>query len=90
MVMCPSINRTQVLLSEDVQERVRLLASKRKRSMSAMCSELIEFALSNGNQYQVICDTNTDQNESLVHKLNLTDERVQKLLKLLEALESFN
>tara|TARA_R100001198_G_scaffold42383_2_gene23267 strand:+ start:44 stop:310 length:267 start_codon:yes stop_codon:yes gene_type:complete len=88
--MCPSINRTQVLLSEDVQERVRLLASKRKRSMSAMCSELIEFALSNGNQYQAISDTNTDQNEALVHKLNLTDERVQKLLKLLEVLESFN
>ena len=55
--------------------------------MSAMCSELIEFALSNGNHYQAICDTNTDQNEALVHKLNLTDERVQKLLKLLEALE---
>ena len=88
--MCPSINRTQVLLSEDVQERVRLLASKRKRSMSAMCSELIEFALSNANQYQVIADTNTDQNDALVHKLNLTDERVQKLLKLLEALESFS
>jgi hypothetical protein len=85
--MCPSVNRTQVLLSEDVRERVRLLAAKRKRSMSAMCSELIDFALSNGQQYQAICDTNTDQNEALVHKLNLTDERVQRLLKLLEALE---
>jgi plasmid stability protein len=85
--MCPSVNRTQVLLPEDVRERVRLLAAQRKRSMSAMCSELIEFALSNGNHYQAICDTNTDQNEALVHKLNLTEERVQKLLKLLEALE---
>jgi plasmid stability protein len=85
--MCPSVNRTQVLLPEDVRERVRLLAAQRKRSMSAMCSELIEFALSNGNHYQAICDTNTDQNEALFHKLNLTDERVQKLLKLLEALE---
>lgn len=85
--MCPSVNRTQVLLPEDVRERVRLLAAQRKRSMSAMCSELIEFALSNGNHYQAICDTNTDQNEALVHKLNLTDERVQRLLKLLEALE---
>jgi plasmid stability protein len=85
--MCPSVNRTQVLLSDDARERVRLLAAQRKRSMSAMCSELIDFALSNGEQYQAICGTNTDQNEALVHKLNLTDERVQKLLKLLEALE---
>ena len=80
-------HRTQVLLSDDVQARVSLLAKTRKRSMSAMCSELIEFALDNGNHYDANSDTNTVKSEALVSKLGLTNERMQKLLKLLDALE---
>ena len=80
-------HRTQVLLSDNVQARVSLLAKTRKRSMSAMCSELIEFALNNGNHYDDNSDTNTGRSEALVNKLGLSNERMQKLLKLLDALE---
>ena len=87
--MPSSVNRTQVLLSDDVQARVRMLAKKSKRSMSAMCSELIEYALTHGEEYK---DTTTKQEikqdtvEALLSGAVLDDQRMQKLLKLLDAL----
>ena len=38
-------SRTQVLLTEATHAQVKELAEKNKRSMSAECAELIEFAL---------------------------------------------
>jgi len=56
--------------------------------MSAMCSELIEYALTHGEQYQVVKnDTNSSIVEALVNGAILDDERMRKLHKLLDALE---
>ena len=88
--MPSSANRTQVLLPDNVQAQVRVLAKKSKRSMSAMCSELIEYALTHGEEYK---DTTTKpdikQNtvEALLSGAVLDDQRMQKLLKLLDALD---
>ncbi len=84
----PSTHRTQVLLPDHVQARVQQLATQSKRSMSAMCSELIEYALTHGEQYQVVeNDTNSSIVEALVNGAILDDERMRKLHKLLDALE---
>ena len=80
-------NRTQVLLSDDIQAKVRVLANRSKRSMSAMCSELIEFALTHGVEYQVSTDTTASKVEALINGADLDDERMRKLLKLLDALD---
>ena len=56
--------------------------------MSAMCSELIEYALEHGKQYQsVVTDTKALKVEALINGADLDDERMRKLLKLLDAME---
>ena len=88
--MPSSVNRTQVLLSDDVQARVRMLAKKSKRSMSAMCSELIEYALTHGEEYRDTTtnpDVKRDTIEALLSGAVLDDKRMKKLLKLLDALD---
>ena len=86
----PSTHRTQVLLPDHIQVRVQGLAGRSKRSMSAMCCELIEYALKHGDEYE---DTTTKlevkQNtvEALLNGAVLDDPRMQKLLKLLDALD---
>ena len=87
--MPSSANRTQVLLSDDAQARVRVLANKSKRSMSAMCCELIEYALTHGEEYKDITikqEIKRDTVEALLSGAVLDDQRMQKLLKLLDAL----
>lgn len=83
-----STHRTQVLLSQSTQDRVQHLATESKRSMSAMCSELIEYALMHGDKYK-IDQQNMKQNtvEALYNGAVLDDTRMQKLLKLLDAIE---
>ena len=85
--MAPS-QRTQVLLDPLVDEKVRRLASKHKRSMSAMCSELIEFALSqdkyNDKDHENFRAASV---KALIEGADLSDERMQKLIKLLDMLD---
>ena len=84
----PSTHRTQVLLPDHVQVRIQGLATRSKRSMSAMCCELIEYALDHGENYQsVVTDTNALKVEALINGADLDDERMRKLLKLLDAME---
>ena len=85
----PSTHRTQVLLADHVQTRVQQLAINSKRSMSAMCSELIEYALDHGERYKDITNQDMKQNtvEALLSGAVLNDQRMQKLLKLLDALD---
>jgi dsRNA-specific ribonuclease len=59
--------------------------------MSAMCSELIEYALTHGDKYK---DTGINKQEikqdtveALLSGAVLDDQRMQKLLKLLDALD---
>ena len=57
--------------------------------MSAMCSELIEYALTHGDEYKDITVQDMKQNtvEALLNGAVLNDQRMQKLLKLLDALD---
>jgi dsRNA-specific ribonuclease len=57
--------------------------------MSAMCCELIEYALEHGDEYKgTITKQEIKQNtvEALLGGAVLDDQRMQKLLKLLDAL----
>jgi hypothetical protein len=84
----PSTHRTQVLLPDHIQTKVQGLATKSKRSMSAMCCELIEYALEHGVDYQsVTTDTKALKVEALINGADLDDERMRKLLKLLDGME---
>ncbi len=84
----PSTHRTQVLIPHHLLAKVKAVAAERKRSMSAMCCELIEYALTHGDEYQVVeNDTNSSIVEALVNGAILDDERMRKLHKLLDALE---
>ena len=86
----PSTHRTQVLLADHVQVRVQQLATTSKRSMSSMCSELIEYALTHGDEYKdITIQPGIKQNtvEALLNGAVLNDQRMQKLLKLLDALD---
>lgn len=86
--MPSSAHRTQVLLSDDIQSQVRVLAKRSKRSMSAMCSELIAYALANGEEYKTLpINTKSAQVQALIEGADLSDVRMQKLLKLLDALD---
>ena len=74
----PSSHRNQVLLTEEIQAKVAELAEVSKRSMSAMCSELIEYALDHG--FSGFSGGNTGG-------LVLTDKQKRKLFKLLDAMD---
>ena len=54
-----------------------------------MCSELIEYALTHGDEYKDITKEDMQQNtaDALLSGAVLNDQRMQKLLKLLDALE---
>ena len=85
----PASHRTQVLLPERIKQEVERLATKRRRSVSAMCSELIEYALTQGEEYrdgerEAFKEQTT---QALVNGAMLDDVRMQKLLKLLDAIE---
>lgn len=83
-----STHRTQVLLNQHTQARVQQLATASKRSMSAMCSELIEYALEHGDKYQLDHEDMTQNTvDALLNGAVLDDVRMHKLLKLLDALE---
>lgn len=82
-------HRTQVLLPERIKQEVERLASKRRRSVSAMCSELIEYALTHGEEFrdrerEAFKDETT---QALVNGAMLDDVRMNKLLKLLDAID---
>ena len=49
--MPTQLHRAQVLLQPEAMAQVRTLANENRRTISAMCAELIEFALQ-GDQYQ--------------------------------------
>ena len=84
----PSTHRQQVLLPYRLLTKVKAVAADRKRSMSAMCCELIEYALDHGEEYQsVATDTKALKVEALINGADLNDERMRKLLKLLDAME---
>jgi hypothetical protein len=88
--MPSSANRTQVLLPDDIQAQVRMLAKRSKRSMSAMCSELIEYALTHGEEYKdttTKLDIKQDTLQALLGGAVLDDQRMRKLLKLLDMLD---
>ena len=54
-----------------------------------MCCELIEYALTQGDEYKDITKQDMKQNtvEALLGGAVLDDQRMQKLLKLLDALD---
>ena len=71
-------HRTQVLLSSAIQAKVMRLAAKKRRSMSAMCAELIEYAISHGEDFKEIDDTKANsRTEALIQAI----DALQKLLK---------
>ena len=74
----PTSHRTQVLLTDEIQAKVIELAEVSKRSMSAMCSELIEYALDHG-----FAGNRGVNGGALV----LTDNQKRKLFKLLDAMD---
>ena len=85
----PASHRTQVLLPERIAAEVGRLAKKRKRSVSAMCAELIEFALTHGEEFRDLGREafKEETTQALVNGAMLDDVRMQKLLKLLDAIE---
>ena len=54
-----------------------------------MCSELIEYALDHGERYKDTTKETMQQNtaDALLGGAVLSDQRMQKLLKLLDALD---
>ena len=50
--MPTALDRVQCLLQPDIYAQVRTLAGHNKRSASAMCAELIEFALKHSDYKQ--------------------------------------
>ena len=85
----PASHRTQVLLPDRVSGQVERLARKRKRSISAMCAELIEFALTHGDEYRDLEREELKQQttQALIDGAVLDDTRMSKLLKLLDAID---
>ena len=79
----PSSHRTQVLLPDYIQPRVERLATKQKRSMSAMCCELIEYALTHGEEYQ---DNQADSDEAGSKGIEERMERMEKMLAQMAAM----
>jgi|13_taG_2_1085334.scaffolds.fasta_scaffold58721_2 hypothetical protein len=73
-------NRTQVLLTEAVDDQVEKLAKKTKRSKSAMCAELIEFALKHSS-----CRKPSSNQDTQIDEPTLI--RFTKLIKLLDSLD---
>ncbi len=73
----PKTHRTQVLLTDETVAKVTELADISRRSMSAMCSELIEYALDHG----------FSENTGVKAGLTLTTQQKAKLLKLLDAID---
>ncbi len=57
--------------------------------MSAMCSELIEYALVHGERYKDTTKETIQQNttDALLAGAVLSDQRMKKLLKLLDMLD---
>lgn len=85
----PASHRTQVLLPERIAGEVGRLARRRKRSVSAMCAELIEFALTHGDEYRDLEreEIKKQTTEALINGAVLDDTRMTKLLKLLDAID---
>ena len=73
-------NRTQVLLTDAVSDQVDKLAKKERRSKSAICAQLIEFALA--HEY-VSKDLNAQDNQ-------LDESTLRRLRKLVELLDSLD
>lgn len=73
-------NRTQVLLTDAISDQVEKLAKKSKRSKSAMCAELIEYALEHSSCRKDLSDKDTKLDES-------TLKRLSKLVELLDSLD---
>ena len=71
-------NRTQVLLTDAVNDQVEKLAKQTKRSKSAMCAELIEFALIHHSKDFSNQDTPLDEP---------TLRRLSRLVELLDSLD---
>lgn len=71
-------HRIQVLLTDSTQTRVDELAKASRRSLSAMCGELIDYALDHG-----FAETTGVPPGALV----LNDNQKRKLLKLLDAMD---
>jgi len=71
-----------------MNDEVRRLALKYKRSMSAMCAELIAHALESDkykdNDREAFRKASVD---ALIKGADLSDERMQKLIKLLDLLD---
>ena len=85
----PASHRTQVLLPDRVSSQVGRLARRRKRSISAMCAELIEYALTHGDEYRDLDREELKQQtaQALIDGAVLDDTRMTKLLKLLDAID---
>lgn len=74
-------SRTQVLLTEATHAQVKELAEKNKRSMSAECAELIEFAL----RQQLLAKGSVADVDVPLDALSA--RRLKTFLKLLDSLE---
>ena len=81
-------NRVQVLLDDTTREEVERWCGVRKKSASAMCSELIEHALSS-DEYKdpQRAQLKAQTVDAAVNGVDLGSPRIKKLLQVLKALD---
>ena len=84
--------RVQVPLDLDVLERVTLLATTNRRTLGAMCVELIDYALASDRykeqQEATIKDNFKEQTvKAAIGGVDLDRDKLNKLMRLLEAID---
>jgi hypothetical protein len=90
--MAKETTRVQVPLTNSDHERVSKLAAAQRRSLGAMCVEMIEHALNSDHYKQAEEDLIKDKFKSnaidgAVGGIDLDRDKLRKLMKLLEAID---
>ena len=90
--MAKETTRVQVPLTNSDHERVSKLAAAQRRSLGAMCVEMIEYALS--SDYYKKAEENLIKDRFKSNAINgavagiaLDRDKLRKLMKLLEAID---
>ena len=78
--------RLQIILADDATEHVKALAEERGLSVSAMCSQLIHFALRDP-EFRLKPDLTKFKGQAVEAAIHGTDIRDTKLRALLELVE---
>ena len=90
--MAKETTRIQVPLTNSDHERVSKLAAAQRRSLGAMCVEMIEYALSSDYYKKAEEDLIKDKfkNNAIdgaIQGVDLDRDKLRKLMKLLEAID---